>query len=92
MQSKPLFLEPQALQKITRETHFPLQTTSKGNLGTLSPFLSYVDVFFPDHKHLGKLHKHLRKLSKTSCTCLLLRIFVLPPPPLPFTQVEGGNA
>ena len=39
MQSKPLFLKPQALQKITPETHFSLQTTSKGNLGTVSPFL-----------------------------------------------------
>ena len=28
MQSKPLFLEPQALQKITPETHFSLQTSS----------------------------------------------------------------
>ena len=41
MQSKPLFLEPQALQKITPETIFSVQTTRKGNLGTFSLFLCW---------------------------------------------------
>ncbi len=39
MQSKPLFLEPQALQKINPETHFSVQTTRKGKVGTFAPFL-----------------------------------------------------
>ena len=39
MQSKPFFGEPQALQKITLETHFSLQTTRKGKVGTFAPLL-----------------------------------------------------
>ena len=87
MQSKPLFLEPQALQKITPETHFSVQTTRKGKVGTFAPFLFWC-LSLQATSILEKSHRNLRKVPKTSCTWRFSCAFLSSPPLSP--KSTGG--
>ena len=82
----PFFLEPQALQKISPETHFssffsPYYKKWKGRY--LRPFLILMFVP-PGHMHLGKKSQKSKKSPQNILhLTLFLRIPVLPPPSHP---------
>ena len=79
MQSKPLFLEPQALQQITPEHTFFSPDHKKRKGRYLRPFLILMFVS-PGHKNVGKSYRNLRKSPQHILhLTLFLRIPVLPP-------------